>query len=71
MAVKMDSCIGEELFYQKLESIKSSKKKKASNLTVHLSKEFYHGAKCWLSAENFKDIEGLSTSDVTTIKHKK
>lgn len=67
----MDSCVAEELFYKKFEPMKSSKKGKASNLTVYLSDEFYNRAKCSLYAENFKDIEGLSTSDVATIKHKK
>ena len=71
MVVKMDSCVAEELFYEKLESMKSSRKGKASNLTVYLSDEFYDRAKAWLTAENSKDIEGLSTSDVATIKCKK
>ena len=71
MAVKMDSCVAEELFYEKLESMKSPRKGKASNLTVYLSDEFYDRAKAWLTAENSKDIEGLSTSNVATIKRKK
>ena len=66
----MDSCVAEELFYEKLESMKSSRKGKASNLTVYLSDEFYDRAKAWLTAENSKEIEGLSTSDVATIKRK-
>ena len=45
MAVKMDSCVAEELFYKKLESMKSSTQGKASNLTVYLSDEFYDKAK--------------------------
>ena len=57
----MDSCVAEELFYEKLESMKSSRKGKASNLTVYLSNEFYDRVKAWLTAENSKDIEGLST----------
>ncbi|CAH3013833.1 unnamed protein product [Porites evermanni] len=71
MAVKMDSCVAEELFYEKLESMKSPRKGKASNLTVYLSDEFYDRAKAWLTVENSKDIEGLSTSNVATIKRKK
>ena len=71
MAVKMDSCVTEELFYEKLESMKSPRKGKASNLTVYLSDEFYDRVKAWLTAENSKDIEGLSTSNVATIKRKK
>ena len=61
----MDSCVAEELFYEKLESMKSSRKGKASNLTVYLRDEFCDRVKAWLiTAENSKDIEGLSTSDV-------
>ena len=41
------------------------------NLTVYLSNEFYDRAKAWLTAENSKEIEGLSTSDVATTKRKK
>ena len=67
MAVKMDSCVAEELFYKKLESMKSSRQGKASNLTVYLSDEFYDKAKAWLTTENSKDIERLSISDVATI----
>ena len=57
--------------YEKLQSMKSSRKGKACNLTVYLSDEFYDRVKAWLTAENSKDIEGLSTSDVATIKHNK
>ena len=67
----MDSSVAEELFYEKLESMKSSRKGKASNLTAYLRDEFYDRGKAWLTAENSKDIEGLSTSDVATIKCKK
>ena len=45
MVVKMDSCKAEKLFYEKLESMKSSRQGKASNLTVYLSDEFYDKAK--------------------------
>ena len=55
----MDSCVAEELFYEKLESMKSPRKGKANR------------AKAWLTVENSKDIEGLSTSNVATIKRKK
>ena len=34
MAVKVDKCVAEELFYKKLEFLKSSRMGKASNLTV-------------------------------------
>ena len=70
MVVKMDSCVAEELFYKKLESMKSSRQGKASNLTVYLSDEFYDKAKAWLTTENSRPTEGLSISDVATIKCK-
>ena len=41
----MDSCVAEELFYEKLESMKSSRQGIASNLTVYLNDEFYVKAK--------------------------
>ena len=70
MVVKMDSCVAEELFYEKIESMKSSRQGKTSNLTAYQSDEIYDKAKAWLTTENSKDIEGLSISDVATIKHK-
>ena len=66
MAVKVDNCVAEELFYEKLELVKSSRKGKASNLTVFINNEFYDRAKAWLTAENSKDTEGLSTIEVAT-----
>ena len=41
----MDSCVAEELFYEKLESMKSSRQGKTSNLTVYQSNENYDKAK--------------------------
>lgn len=67
----MDSCVVEGQFYEKLESLKASKKGKASNLTVFVNDEFYDRAKAWLAAVDAKEIEGLSTNDVATIKRKK
>ena len=51
--------------------MKSSTKGKTCNLPVYLSDEFYYRARAWLTAENSKDNEGLSTCDVATVKRKK
>lgn len=45
MVVKMDSCVAEELFYEKIESMKSSRQGKTSNLTAYQSDEIYDKAK--------------------------
>ena len=45
MVVKVDNCVAEELFYEKLELLKSSRKGKESNLTVFINDEFYDRAK--------------------------
>ena len=51
--------------------LKLSRKGKASNLTVFINEEFYGRVKAWLTAENSKDIEGLSTIEVATILERK
>ena len=71
MAVKVDNCVAEELFDEKLELLKSSRKGKVSNLTVFMNDEFYDRVKAWLTAENSKDSEGLSTIKVAKIKREK
>ena len=65
--MKLNNCVAAELFYEKLELLKSSRKGKASNLNVFINDEFYGRVKVRLTAENFKDIEGLSTIEVAAI----
>ena len=60
MAEEKDSCVDEELFYEKLESLKASKKGKTSNLTVFVNDEFYDRAKAWLISSDSKENGGLS-----------
>ena len=56
----MDSSVAEELFYEKLESMKSSRKGKASNLTVYLSDELYDRVKAWLILQRIpKTLKGF------------
>ena len=57
-----------DLFYEKLELLKSPRKGKASNLTVFINGEIYGRVKARLTTENqSQDIEGLSTIQVATI----
>ena len=72
MAEKTASCVEESLFYEKLESLKASRKGKQSDLTVFLNDEFYDRAiKEWLTTVDSREIEGLTKNDVATIKRKK
>ena len=52
MTVKVDNYVAAELFYEKLELFKSSRKGKASNLTVFIYDEIYGRVKARLTAEN-------------------
>ena len=66
----MASCVAKDLFYEKLEAMKSSKKGN-SKLTVYIDDEFYQNAKNWLKNENTTHEEfGLTKMDVATIKRK-
>ena len=66
----MPSCVAKDLFYEKLEAMKSSKKGN-SKLTVYIDDEFYQNAKNWLKNENTTHEEfGLTKTDVATIKRK-
>ena len=65
--MKLNNCVAPELFYEKLELLKSSRKGKASNLNVFINDEFYGRVKVRLTAENFKEIEGLATIEVAAI----
>ena len=69
MAEITDSCVNEEQFYTKLDSLKASRKGQASNLTVFVNDDFYDRSKAWLTAVDSN--EGLSAKDVATIKRKK
>ena len=71
MAEEKDSCVDEELFYEKLEFLKASKKGETSNLTVFVNDEFYDRAKAWLISSDSKENGGLSNQEVATIRHKK
>ena len=72
MTVKVDNCVAADLFYEKLELLKSPRKGKASNLTVFINGEIYGRVKARLTAENqSQDIEGLSTIKVATILERK
>ena len=66
----MASYVAKDLFYEKLEAMKSSKKGN-SKLTVYIDDEFYQNAKNWLKNENTTHEEfGLTKLDVATIKRK-
>ena len=66
----MASRVAKDLFYEKLEPMKSSKKGN-SKLTVYIDDEFYQNAKNWLKNENTTHEEfGLTKMDVATIKRK-
>ena len=66
----MASRVAKDLFYEKLEPMKSSKKGN-SKLTVYIDDESYQNAKNWLKNENTTHEEfGLTKMDVATIKRK-
>ena len=71
MAEETNNCVAKELFYKQLESLKASKKRKASNLTLFINDEFYERAKAWLISSESNDSQGLSNQDIATIKQKK
>ena len=71
MTEENDSCVDRKIFYKQLESMKASKKGKASNLTVFVNDEFYDRAKQWLISCDSKENGGISTQEVATIKRKK
>ena len=66
---KACGCVNEQVFNEKLEFLKSSRKGRASNLTVFVNDDFYDRLKAWLMAE--VSNEGVSTKDVGTIRRKK
>ena len=73
MTVKVDNCVAADLFYEKLELLKSPRKGKASNLTVFINGEIYGRVKAssLITGNQSQDIEGLSTIQVATILERK
>jgi len=68
-AVRVVSCVNEEVFCQKLTELKASTKGRNSNVTVFVNDEFYDAAKAWLTSGDYN--ESLKRADIDTIKRKK
>ena len=67
---KLTFCVRKDTFYEKLDALKSSKKKE-SKLTVFIDDQFYDKAKTWLKNDSKKEAEfGLTKTDVAAIKRK-
>ena len=63
-------CVSKDMFYEKLDAQKSSKKKE-SKLTVFIDDQFYDKAKNWLKNDSKNEAEfGLTKTDAAAIKRK-
>ena len=74
MALSVETCVDEKIFYEKLELLKENSK---SKITVYIDQLFYDNARNYLgSAEGVQEGERhgteaqLSKQDINTIKRK-